>query len=242
MTDSKTAKPKPKPLNEGARQLRASGLSLKQIGDVAGASKPAVAEWLAGKSRPQGERLARLVAAGFVTDAGAFERAPGALRVAPTPAPAVAPPGELDAAVPVAPPPMIPAWPPAAAQHLAPPPLPPRGPEPPSPALYEPSDVDLEAPGAARALVVAQLKRLQDDTARLRQTRSSDAEIRKAEEAELKAAERLAKLAGELNPTEEQRLVKSVKWYAIREAVLKALEPFPDALRAVRDALAREEA
>ena len=34
----------------------------------------------------------------------------------------------------------------------------------------------------------------------------------------------------------------SVMWYAIREAVLKALEPFPDALRAVCDALTREEA
>jgi transcriptional regulator with XRE-family HTH domain len=212
-------------------------LSLKQIGDVAGCSKPAVAEWFAGKSKPTGERLERLVAARFVSDGQAFERAPGAQ---PPPS---SPPTE--GAVPVAP--AIPAWPPAAAAvepapPMAPPPLPPRGPEPPPPTLYEPSDVDLEAPGAARALVVAQLRRLQADTARLRALPASDDAIRKAEDAELKAAERLAKLAGELNPTEEQRLVKSVKWFAIKSAVFKALAPWPDALAAALAAVEVAEA
>ena len=191
MAEVKPAKPKPKPPNDGARQLRASGLSLKQIGDAAGASKPAVAEWLSGKSCPRGERLVRLVAAGFVTDDKAFERAPGAPRPPPTPAP----PQDQAAPAPVGPP--VPEWlPGAAAPAMAPPQLPPRGPEPPPPAPYEPSDVDLEAPGAARALVVAQLKRLQADTARLRQTRASDVEIRSADVAALTAAARLAMLAG----------------------------------------------
>lgn len=240
MPDVKPAKPKPKPTNDGSRQLRASGLSLKQIGDTAGVSKPAAAEWIYGKSKPTGERLTRLVAAGFVSDAAAFERAPGAprpgasqMRVAP------------DATS--APPPTIPDWTPGAsdAGPLVPPPLPPREPEPPPPpppAQYGPRVEALDAPGAARALVTAQLRRLQADTERLRLTKASDAEIRKAEAAETALAMQLAKLAGELNPTEEARLVKSVKWYAIREAILKALEPWPDALQSVRDALAREDA
>jgi hypothetical protein len=66
--------------------------------------------------------------------------------------------------------------------------------------------------------------------------------IRRAEEAERKAYLDLAKLAGELNPTEEARLVKSVKWHAIKGATLKALEPWPDAVQAVADAFLRQEA
>jgi transcriptional regulator with XRE-family HTH domain len=230
MTQVNLAKPKPKPVNDGQRQLRASGLSLKQIGDVAGVSKPAAAEWLSGKSKPSGERLERLVAAGFVTDAGAFERLPGAPRPAPTPAPPA--PADLVADLR----PAVPAWT-AGVEQLKPPPLPPRAAGPEAPAPYEPSDVDLDAPGAARALVVAQIKRLQADCKRLRAGNASNDEIRKAEDAELKAAERLAKLAGELNPTEEQRLVKSVKWHVIKTAIFKALGPWPDALAAVVDAV-----
>jgi hypothetical protein len=84
---------------------------------------------------------------------------------------------------------------------------------------------------------MAQLKRLQADTARLRESHASDAEIRKAEAAETALAMQLAKLAGELNPTEEQRLVKSVRWHAIKAAVFRALAPWPDALRAALDAV-----
>lgn len=235
MSTVKPAKPKPKPTNDGALQLRASGLSLTQIGAAAGASKQAAAEWIWCKSSPKGDRLERLVAAGFVSDAGAFDRAPGA------PRPAVA----QTRVAPDAPPPTIPDWTPGASEALTPPPLPPREPDPPPPqppAEYGPRVEALDAPGAARALVMAQLRRLQADTARLRSTKASDAEIRKAEEAELKASERLAKLAGELNPTEEQRLVKSVKWHGIKAAVFKALAPWPPALKAALDAVEAVEA
>lgn len=235
MEQVKSAKPKPKPTNDGARQLRASGLSLKQIGDAAGVSKPAAGEWLSCKSKPSGARLERLVAAGFVTDAAAFERAPGAPRHAVTPA-------RVTVDQPAAPPPTIPDWMPGAseADRITPPPTPPREPEPPPPpppAAYGPRVEALDAPGAARALVMAQLKRLQADTARLRTSHASDAEIRKAEASETALAMQLAKLAGELNPTEEQRLVKSVRWHVIKAAVFKALSPWPDALKAALDAV-----
>lgn len=235
----KPAKPLPKPTSEGMRQLRASGLSLQQIGTVAGASKPAVREWLIGKSKPVGERLERLVAAGFVTDDKAFERAPGAPRHTVTPARVTTEPA-------AAAPPTIPDWTPGASdgEPIKPPPLPPRQPEPPAPpppAAYGPRVEALDAPGAARALVMAQLKRLQADTARLREGKASDAEIRKAEASETALAMQLAKLAGELNPTEEQRLVKSVRWHAIKAAVFKALAPWPDALKAALDAVEASE-
>jgi transcriptional regulator with XRE-family HTH domain len=234
MAQVNPAKPKPKPVNEGQRQLRASGLSLKQIGDAAGVSKPAAGEWLSGKSKPSGERLERLVASGFVSDAGAFERAPGAPRHGVASARAA-----VDQ--PAAGSPTVPDWMPGAAEAaLTPPPLPPREPEPappPPPAEYGHRVDALDAPGAARALVMAQLKRLQADTARLRLGKASDAEIRKAEASETALAMQLAKLAGELNPTEEQRLVKSVRWHVIKAAVFKALTPWPDALKAALDAV-----
>lgn len=238
MAQVKVSKPKLKPTNDGALQLRASGLSLKQIGDAAGVSKPAAAEWLSCKSKPGGERLERLVAARFVSDAGAFERAPGA----PRPSAATLPAASVQTEQAAAPSPTIPDWMPGASDGgpITPPPLPPREPEPlppPPPVAYGPRVERLDAPGAARELVMAQLKRLQDDTARLRAARSPDGEIRKAEAAETALAMQLAKLAGELNPTEEQRLVKSVRWYAIKAAVFKALTPWPDALKAALDAV-----
>lgn len=211
------------------------------IARVAGVPKSTAQGWRAG-AIPSPEKRALLYAFDQFLAPWAWDVAPyapdpnGAPR--PTAAPLVAT-IEQPAAPPAAQPPAIPDWTPGAADAapIAPPPLPPREPDPPPPAAYGPRVEALDAPGAARALVMAQLKRLQADTARLRTTRASDAEIRKAEAAETALAMQLAKLAGELNPTEEQRLVKSVKWHAIKAALFKALTPWPDALKAALDAV-----
>lgn len=229
---------KQKAKNEGQRRLVASGHSHGKVAAVVGVGKSTAQRWRNGTVPPEAVQI-KLEAFDPYLARWTWRAAPGTEQpTAAVPAPAtVAPRAEA---------PIVPVWPPADApareRVLAPPPLPPRAPDPPPPAQYEPSDVDLDAPGAARSLVVAQLRRLQADTARLRAMTASDDAIRKAEEAERKASLDLAKLAGELNPTEEARLVKSLKWYALREAILKALEPWPDAITAVRDALTREEA
>jgi transcriptional regulator with XRE-family HTH domain len=230
------AKTQEKAPNEGCRLLRASELSLSQIAGIAGISKPAVVKWRSGSGKPDdASRLKLETDTRTRIPRDAWDRAAGTRAAIPPPTPPPIP--QVD----IPPAPSVGAgW--AADPGFTPPPLPPRGPEPPPVAQYARADVDLEAPGAARALVVAQIRRLQADCARLRAACASDDVIRRAEEAERKAYLDLAKLAGELNPTEEARLVKSVKWHAIKGATLKALEPWPDAVQAVADAFLRQEA
>lgn len=104
-------------------------------------------------------------------------------------------------------------------------------------AQYKAAAVDFEAAGAARRIVEAQLLRLRQDIANHRAAQADAATIVKLETEERRAAMDLAKLAGELNPTEEQKLVKSKQWHRIRNAILRTLERHPDAYREVHSDL-----
>jgi hypothetical protein len=225
---------KTKPKNEGQRRLIASGHPHTTIAKAAGVAKSTAQGWRGGALPPPDKRVLLEAFDPYLAQ-WTWTAAPHSSGPAAAGPPTVyTPPAALPAEVPPAP-----AW--ATDPAFVPPPMPPRGPEPPPPTPYEVSTVDLDEPGAARALVVAQIKRLQADCARLRAGRASDEAIRKAEDAEIKAARDLARLAGELNPTDEARLVKSVKWHAVKVATLKALEPWPEAVKAVAAAFAREE-
>jgi len=103
----------------------------------------------------------------------------------------------------------------------------------------EPDEIDLDAAGAPKALAIAQLRRLEGDVARARRA-GDDVAIGKAEQAFRGAVLALAKLAGEYDQTEPERLVRSSAWRDIRRRTLAALEPWPEALAAVEAVLARE--
>jgi len=109
-------------------------------------------------------------------------------------------------------------------------------------APYVPEDCDLMAPGAARSMVIAQITRLRADMILLRAARADASTVGKAESEIRRAALDLAKLAGELSPNEHARIVKSAQWRQIRDAMLDALDNYPDALAAVLDALAAVDA
>jgi hypothetical protein len=99
---------------------------------------------------------------------------------------------------------------------------------------------DTEADAGSRERAAAHLRRVQ--AWRERAEREGTAvEVAKAHEAERKALELCARLAGELT-FDEARVLESPRFRAAAAAIFDALRPHPEALRAVRDALARLEA
>lgn len=128
--------------------------------------------------------------------------------------------------------PAIPAMRPPALPFAAPPPAQLFAEEP-----YTPPAEALDAPGAARRSLVDQLDRLRRQRHEAYVSKADPATILRWEQAEAKATSELAKLVGELTAADESKLAKTARWIELRTAILQALKRYPDAERAVLDAL-----
>lgn len=102
-------------------------------------------------------------------------------------------------------------------------------------------ELELDAPGAGRAAMLAQLRILRQHRRRA-ERRGDDSGWMRLVDLERKALVEFARLNGELTPTDEARLTSSARWQAIRAAIANALALHPQAAEAVERALAEIDA
>lgn len=102
---------------------------------------------------------------------------------------------------------------------------------------YEPPTFALDAPGASRALLLEQLDRVRRERHAAYASRADVATLQRWEKMETDAIKVLGMATGELSRVEEDRLCETSRWLELRDAIVKALAPFPEARLAVLTAM-----
>lgn len=96
---------------------------------------------------------------------------------------------------------------------------------------------DYDASGITRKLLHEQIERVRRRRHEAEKALADHATLIKLEKAESDAIKLLGQANGELSRVEEDGLCRTAKWVALRAAVVKALEPWPEARRAVLEAI-----
>lgn len=95
--------------------------------------------------------------------------------------------------------------------------------------------------GIATRLLLEQVDRIRRKRHAAEASFSNPNVLMRLEKAETDILKVLGSATGELSRADEDRLCKTDKWIGLRDAVVAALEPYPDARKAVIDAIALHE-
>ena len=195
--------------NQGAQLLsERTDISLSDISAVTGATRTSASRWRNSERIPDAEVRVKLRGA-YSIPVEAWDR------------PVVAKAGG----------PKVPSLPvqDAPGATARPPSVPPSAPEP---------QIDYSQPGAARQAAMAQLQRLQAMMAQAEANpRTSTAERMKLNSMLQRAIREFGHFNGELSPADESKLCETPKWAQIKKVIVSSLLPFPEALKAVAQAL-----
>lgn len=205
-------------MNEGARLLKASPLSLTQIGAIAGVTKQAVSKWASGAKKPGPEARAKLTK---LVPLEAWDQEAGAPNGKPPAVPVAPPIGTFQVPVP------------AFAQQVN------------EPMQDDYAAPDFSADDIGETELQAQCERLRRDVAVARGEvggkRPADAKTIKELESEYrKAVKELGTFRRELSAVDESKLTKTATFARYAQRVVDAVADMPEARARLIEALSAD--